>query len=307
MLLYANMTIEEEIKLYADKINSGDFKIKYLFGVYGDTNKDTGIVVDDIFPKEGGAYNKLLGCSYLFKTCPFGIIPSALIELYGLAKKMVSRVVIDILQDKLILSFVLFLYIFQKKRFYKYLNQYTNILYNKVLLVIPFDANRFNKFQKELRRVNEKVFEGEKHKLSEPLKKIFEVIIYLLDFDTAYRFSAQDVLGQIDKNNEPIKEFKRLAELLEERYNDESCKSKAKQLKRLVPIFYYPYFNRLLTKFFKEINIEEVKLDEADIYFCLGRYLYNINGISIEERLKEKERIDKEKGHIKINFRPVEN
>lgn len=297
------MTIKEEIKYYAKKINSGELPFRYLLGAFGDIEECTGLVVEDIFPKEGGAYNKLLGCSYLLKCCPFGMIPIALIELYGLAKKMVSKIIIDIQKDKLLLSIVLLFYIFRRKKFYSYFNEYIFILYQKTIGVLPPDHTRFNNFQKELRRVNNKVFENEKHPLAKSLKKLFEVVVYLMDFDTAYRFPAQDVLENINKKNPPRKEFIRLCEILEKRFTNDDLKEKSRQLKKINLLFYHPFFKRILTKFLQEINIDKVKLDEADWYFCLKRKLYNFRGVSLEERIKEAQRIDKEKGHIKVHFK----
>ena len=52
-----------------------------------------------------------------------------------------------------------------------------------------------------------------------------------------------------------------------------------------------------VVEFLCELDMEEVKLDEADWYFCLRRDGYDFGGIPIKERLEERKRLDKEKGH----------
>ena len=294
------MTIKEEVENFAKELEGGLLP-KYLFGAFGDTTdkSDTGIIAEIIRPEQG-TYIRLLGCSYLFKSCPFGNIPTALIELYTMPKRLLSRTVIDIQRDKLLLITFLFYFFIRKKKFLEYLNYYSSTMYNAVLGYIILDEARFNTFQRELRRVNEIVFNNE-HKLSPPLKKIFEIIIYLIDFDSAYRWALQDVLSIVDKKNNPRKEFIRLIDIAIERYNDEQVKNKLRALKKLHIIFLIPYYKKMLKTFLQELDIEKVKFDEDDNYFILKRKFYNFYGLVFETRLKERQKIDKEKGHIPIN------
>jgi hypothetical protein len=295
------MTIQQEVENFARDLKEEKISPKYILGAFGDTTdkSDTGIIAEEIRP-EKGTYIRFLGCSYLFKTCPFGNIPTALIELYTMPKRLLSRTIIDIQKDKLLLATFLFYFFIRRKKFLEYLNYYSNTMYNAVLGYIILDEERFNTFHRELRRVNEIVFNNN-HRLSKPLKKIFEIIIYLIDFDSAYRWALQDVLSIVDKKNEPRKEFLRLINIAIERYNDEQVKNKLRALKKLHLIFLLPYYKKMITTFLQELDTEKIKFDEDDNYFILKRKLYNFNGLDFATRLKERQRLDKEKGHIPIN------
>lgn len=298
------MTLQERVKNYAKKINDGKITMRYLLGGLGDIENCTVIVEEDIFPEEGGAYCRFLGYSYLFKACPLGMIPDALIECFGFVKKVLSKMVIDILSNKLLLISPILFWLLQKRKFYGMIDEYSHIIHSKTIGLFKFPEKRYNVFATELRRVNKEVFKNETHRIAKPLERIFEVIIFLLEFDTAYRLPAQDVLS-LARKGDPIKEFKRLSDILEERFQEEGLKQKSRDLKRLVPILRIPMFKRMLKKFFDELDTEKIKMDEADWYYCLRRKLYNFRGISFEERLKEAEKIDKEKGHIKINIKEI--
>jgi hypothetical protein len=50
---------------------------------------------------------------------------------------------------------------------------------------------------------------------------------------------------------------------------------------------------KFLMKFFEEIDLEKIKMDEADWYHCLRRNDYNYGGLSIQERLLIRQKIDK--------------
>ncbi len=301
------MTLKERVEKYAKGINEGG-SMKYLEGGLGDCPKHcpngscTAIVEEEIFPEEGGSYIRILGNSYLFKGCPVGMIPDTLIELYGLPKKMVSKVIVDILNRKLLLLYFFFFWLLQKRKFYAILEEYITIVHQKTIGIIPVPEKRYNRFATELLRTLRVVCN--KGKLGEIIQKLFEVVIFLLEFDTAYRLPLQDALSTIDKSNPPIKEFKRLALLLEDRYQTESEKQKCRSLLKLIPLLHIPYFKRLLINFFKEIDVTKLQFDEDDHYYNLRKKIYNFDGRPFEDRLKEAKKLDKEKGHIiiKVNL-----
>lgn len=62
--------------------------------------------------------------------------------------------------------------------------------------------------------------------------------------------------------------------------------------------FVSPKFREMVDFFFKELDLNEIKPTEADIYFTLRRDGYQYFGRTLEERCKEAERIDKEQGIV---------
>jgi len=312
------MTEKERVEAFAKSFNDKDVRIRYVLGAFGDMENCVGIVEDEIFPEEG-TFIKYLGCSYLQKGCPLGVIPSELIESYGMAKRILIRAATDIVRDKLLMFFILTFWLFKRKKFYKLINQYVEDIYSKTIGALYFNEKRYNKFPKEIKRAFKKAFIKEtginidelpkertkKLRFYVPLYRLFDIIVFLVDFDSAYKMPIQDALSEINKNNDPIKELERIVDLLIERSNS-VFKEKPKQIKKAVSfIRFFPGIKRILRSFIEELNIEEIKMDEADWYFCLRRKLYNFRGLTLEQRLKELEKIDKEKGHAKINFKLV--
>jgi len=141
----------------------------------------------------------------------------------------------------------------------------------------------------------------------ELVKAISDFVCLFLENDNAYRFRIQDgFFGKLNKDNilkfGVVYEVKRLLNILIEREID--VKQKFIGLKRIaIPLLIIsPEIKSWLTRFLLEIDVDKLKLDEHDWYFCLRRRGYKFGGISLEERLKEKEIIDKEKGHIMLKL-----
>ena len=305
-------TEKQRVENFAEKFHDKDVRIRYVLGAFGDMAECVGIVEEEVFPEEGGSFIKYLGCSYLQKGCPLGVIPMELIECYGLAKKILLRTAVDIVKEKLIAFFIVLYWLFKRKKFYELLNRYVNDVHSKTIGVLIFDEKRYNKFPKELRRAVKLAFKKEtgvdidkaeldlkdkKLRLYIPLYKLTELAIFLIDFDTAYKLPFQDALSE-------AKDIEELVDILIER-NQEKIGVGARLLgikKTIKLIKCFPPAGRMLKTFFEELNLEEIKMDEADWYWCLRRKWYNFKGILLEERLEEVKKIDKEKEHVKVKF-----
>ncbi len=305
------MTEKQRVEEFAKKFNDKDVRIRYVLGAFGDMEDCVGIVEEEVFPKEGGSFIKYLGCSYLQKGCPLGVIPLELIECYGLAKKILMRASVDIVKEKPIAVFLFLYWLFKRKKFYELLNQYVNDIHSKTIGVLKFEEKRYNKFPKELRRAVKIAFKKEtgidienatldlndkKLRFYIPLYKVVELAIFLIDFDTAYRMPLQDALSE-------AKNIEELLDILIERSVPGYIENKVKHFRKTIKIIKYFFpIKRMLKTFFEELNLEEIRMDEADWYWCLRRKWYNFKGIPIEERLEEAKRIDEERGHIKVKF-----
>ena len=116
------------------------------------------------------------------------------------------------------------------------------------------------------------------------------------------------MLESLDKKaieQNPVKELKRLMDLLISREAPHTYE-KRKWIKLRDIIIPFMRIHKMTRETVKnimlEMDIEKIKLDESDWYFCLRRKCYNYRGVTIEDRLKEAERIDKEKGHQFLVF-----
>ena len=113
---------------------------------------------------------------------------------------------------------------------------------------------------------------------------IRNIICAFLEFDTAYRYRVQHILGKIDRGIliiNPIKELKRLFEIYSK---SEGGGFIQRKFGKAIPIlFIYLRFNKKLLKEIQEtllrIDVKNIKLNEADIYWTQRvNYGYNFNG-----------------------------
>ncbi len=107
---------------------------------------------------------------------------------------------------------------------------------------------------------------------------IRDVLCMLLEFDNAYRFRAQDLLPEIDKDKlkkNPIKELNRIADIAIGREKEQQVKDTWKLIKMFN---LYLRFDRQLKKMvvdvLSELNYEQFKLKPEDIQFCKPRKDY---------------------------------
>lgn len=322
MIFRPNKVTKQGVNEYLKKIVNREINPLMLYGAFGDMENCTGIVEEQIFPKEGGAYLKLLGCNYLLKGCPMGMIYTPVLESLSVVKAVIMQSVKAISKSWFLKITLFCLWLFRRKKFYYILNNYVHIIHRHTVGVGYFEDKRYNKFATEIRRaftatVGKEIkterplssyhpgeaIKDKKLRILVPLIKFIETTVFCVDYDTAYRFSSQDAFSNLNKNNDPIKELERIVNILATRYTGYESK-KIKAFGKLIPFLRFsPLLKRILANFFQELNVEKVKLDEADWYFCLRRSRYNFGGLTIEERLKEAERIDKELGNAKIKFK----
>lgn len=280
-----------------------------VIGAYGDMERCEGVLEDIITPEEGGTFMKFHGCPYLFKGFPLNEV----IESMGLAKALLSFLPREIISKSFIFSsMVALLFLFNRKRFYYYLNLYFGMIYDRAVVRAGMLPERYNAPTIEIKRAFYVALKNEFGVFDKPLRdyyaaeikgntkllkavfyaKTIEFMCFFLEIDSAYRLRVQDVLGHRHKD------IKGLFDILIKREKDEALIRNWKSLSRIILLFIKinSQSRRIIDNFLLQIDIDEVKLDEADWYFSLRRKGYDFRGISLEERLKEKERIEKEQG-----------
>lgn len=129
------------------------------------------------------------------------------------------------------------------------------------------------------RAFSETKIKGEDEKMKEFRLMLRLVICMILEFDNAYRYRAQDIFPEIDKEKlkkNSIKELHRVIDIMAQRENTQTIKDSCFLLKKFVS--WYLRFDRKLLNMVKEIllevNLKQVSLDEMDKSYCLVRKDY---------------------------------
>lgn len=119
-------------------------------------------------------------------------------------------------------------------------------------------------------------------------KMIRNIICHLFQYDNSYRYRMQDILGNLDKSKPLKREIIRLFDLWLTREKAEKMIRKRWLLKKALWIFlliFWFKYGRIAKEFVQKIDIEKIKMDEADIYYCLNRPDYDFQGKSYEKRI----------------------
>jgi len=198
----------------------------------------------------------------------------------------------------------LLLFVFFRKKaikeFVRLCNGYFDVAYRylEMMQMIP-TPNEWCTSVKEYYRVSEIILSDVKNgRLKRVLEKLRDIALMIPEMDTAYRFVAQDILPEIDKSKNLIKELKRVFKLMIVREDTKSQKEKWVKVEKLLKwALSVPFVRKAVKRFITELDMEKVKLDESDWYFVLGHHCYNYQDVSYEDRMAERMKIDKEKGH----------
>lgn len=308
-------------------------RIALVEGAFGDMEECGGILEGHFTPEDGGTFAKFWGCSYLFKGYP----EKQVVEGLGLAKAMISLLPREMIAKSWVMKCALaVLYLFNRKKFIHFCHVYFSAIHLNVVEKLNIPFLRYNKFPKEIFRtvsvlvereiknkgyqvkvedllteLQHKTHRVEKWEHLELIAAITNFLCVFLELDSAYRFRLQDILALVDKESvkrDVVGEIRRLVNVMISReYYDypTSVRDKISNAMRILVLFLglSKYARQWARDFLVELDTEQVKMDESDWYFCLKRREYNFSGLSIEERLKEKERIDKEKGHTILKIR----
>jgi len=271
---------------------------RVTIGAYGSAPGciNDGVVERIIEPPEGGIFTKFVGCSYLFK----GICDQKILDILAFPKRK-FRNIVQFATSKIGKVIVVLLFPFKKYVVIILFEQYLKDVYvssfTKYLNVSP---NRYCVSVKEFWRVVT-LFIGQvkNTRLQSILFKLRNIACMVLQNDMAYRFSLQDILPEINieelKRN-PAQELRRVFDIFCERMEDDRWRGIGRATILLLRIS--PAFKRLIIDFLLEIDMDKVKLDDADYYFCLQRPSYKFKGVPLEERILLKKQIDNQKGHF---------
>lgn len=272
-------------------------------------------------PKAGGTYTKVYGCSYLYKGYP------AAWRIYGMeqAKSDISNIPRLIIGKSILYALAVGLrFIFQRRKFVHDLHILFEDIRHKTIRHYSPPYERYNQRAKEIARATDAAVKAvfkvdETRKLVtndydakdtkwQPIElpivitKVVAFICLIIDSDGAYGFRLGDGFNELDKENARRSgpaEFFRIIDILIERETALGVPGKWKMIKlgfRGMFLF-MPKMRQFMQIFLLELDKNKVGLDEAERYFVLRRDSYNFMGLSLNERLKKLDEIDKEKGH----------
>lgn len=265
---------DEQLKIYEDALATQETRDNFDYIVDQITeSKDPEYILGGVgqiitlkevkLPKEGGILSYYNEYPYPRKGFPI----SKVVEKVGVVKKVLMSVLYGLTKSKIILGLTILL--FRKDLVLAY-----SELIEKLRSIIIFHALKPNRYCKSVRELY-KAFDTEDAGLRDIVCMIFE-------FDDAYRYRFQDVIGELDKKNfekNPILELERLLLLVEYRDNDPRLKTSFRKVRQaLFVAFFSKFFREKIINFFSKINPENIKLDEEDLYYAkskvVGTYGY---------------------------------
>lgn len=120
--------------------------------------------------------------------------------------------------------------------------------------------------------------------------KTAEIIGCFFEYDNAYRWRLQDVLTEANISeliyNLPKEVAKLLRIVLERDPNSTAIEEKFQSGARLLRYMWYvPSIKRGIQEALGKINLDNMKLDESDIYHTLLYSSYNVRGKTLQERV----------------------
>jgi len=279
------------------------------YGALAEREGANAFIQKTVYPESGGCEQHLWGISYPLKMNRQGY------NLLGfeLAKSLVSELPRELIGSSTLLSGAFGLYfLFDKKKAMMFLDRFLySILYRSIKHTwIPLE--QYNPAPKEIRRACMAVLErrgfrtdyqigskGPNDFTVPPPDGTIEHIWYCLsvfmgfffEVDLAYRFRVQDAFQ---------KDLWTMLDTLIAREAKTGVGHKWKWIKRVMKLFLwrYPELSSFVEEALNEIDLEKVKLDEADWYFVLGYISYDFGGISADERWRIRKLADEQKGHI---------
>ena len=263
-------------------------KENIMLGAYGFKGDDcTGVIEKFIRPDSGGRYTKFVGCDYLFPGDPRVHV----VNTIGTSKKLFPFLSV-LLNDKMLLVGIGFLYIFRRKFLWRIFDKLLDVIYASIY-PLRLNPERYAVPVRETRRVADIIIAIFPKEMEAGLIKLRDICGMNLEIDMAYRWIFQDIIPEIDKaklNEDPIKEIKRVSDIFQARGGIEDDWRKFERI-ILLAVRISKLSRRAIIEFVNELDFDKIKLTEADWFFCLNRPNYQFKGVPYEERFKIREEI----------------
>ena len=277
-------------KFVADLKKHG--KIDTAFGVFGEGYGCDGYVEEVIRPETGGTFMKIYGCSFLFK----GYAHKSQVDGMQMAKALFSTIAREF--TRLFYISLAFKFVFRRKKLLKFIAVVMDEVNHKALRHYDIPWKEHNVMEKEITRAVNAALKEEKGDYVPIFEKFTRFLCLFLYLDNAYRFRVQDAFGYIGRNH--IAGLFEGIETMIERETEKGIAPKWTFIKIGLEIAFLldPTLKRIVGNVIQNLDLKYIAMDEADWYFCLKWHSYNFGGLTEEERFAEREKIDREKGHL---------
>lgn len=186
-----------------------------------------------------------------------------------------------------------------KKNVIKHIVYWLDEIYIADLQKKVLPHKEFSQFSKEILRVLIPMVTTKDREYKTKIINCIYFFVMFFEFDFAYRYRAQDLFDELNKdrlNQSPRKEIKRLLNLAVVRNNDKGQSKKTQTLTKLISLVLLvsPSSLKLVKEALNEIKREEVVPDLFDRYHMARYFDYNFEGKTYDERIKFKEEEDKD-------------
>lgn len=267
--------VEEELRKRIRRNSVG-----IIGGAFGDAENCDAYIESITKPETGGTFCKFYGCNYLYPGYP----ESKIVDEIAAPKRVIISTINLLLGNPLNLR--------------RILHWYVDICeaghYRREIPQIEF-----SRMQREIMRAGYEIAKTHDE------KRLVYHIAKILEFDNAYgRSRIQDVLSNLNKSllkrGGVIREVNRLFLLGISR--ETHVDQKMRQMRKIVllALIISPRMRRTVRDFLSELNLDEIRPTEDDIYFSLLRRGYDYMGMNLIERIALKKQMDVKKENIII-------
>ena len=253
----------------------------------------------DALPKEivheDGLKMRLYGTPYLYK----GLSDVRVVAGLQFPKALFSSFLREaILKSWLNIAFLGFKYLFDRQSFLYSVYFLFHQIDQKVLKWYEPQIEDFNPFARELRRAMEKAVCDMTHIWAKIMRLAIRFFCLFLEVDNGYRYRVQD--GLQEKKTNGISEFWRIYGIIESRENGIKTTWKFIRYALKAALIFDPTLKKILVRFFNELDVEKIRMDESDIFYSRKFPSYNFGGSTIEERLKQFDEMCKKSGFARF-------
>lgn len=288
---HLNYAEQEKYRFLKDVFEKGKPMWK-AYAAYGpEEDGYNNAYIDDVFfPEEGGTFTKYYGCPFKSK----GMAPGNVVYGLQLSKYLFSNFIKHIWYSSKLLAFFFGLtWLFDRNGFLKILIHLLDNIDRKVVERLTYSEKIkgrwpdkwYNKCEKEIERCLVESSKGEKYwdLIFRLLGKFLKLFLYI---DNTYRSRVQDALSEgkdifgtlevlIKREKGPVKTWIFMKYILK------------------LALLTSPALKRTITKFFKGLDREKMKMDLDDWYFALPYKSYDFRGLPHEKRRAERDEMNK--------------
>ena len=248
--------------------------------------------VEKVYEGEGdGKYFKLWGNTFLLKAVP----DVRVLKTLDMGKSVIFQFPRRLAKEPLLALGLIGTMLLTKKRFVSLLEWIMDEILLKNVSIVE-SMVQYHRATLEIKRTAEHVLNAYDWGYCYPLfKKFIHFTVFFLECDRAYMLRVQDAFGT------GLGLWDGLETLLS-RETSEGIGHKWKFLKLILKLGLWRYgeVRTFLTQFFEQLDYAKIAMDDGDKYYSLSYISYNFGGKSFEDRMREREWIDREREHVFI-------